>query len=157
MNEKLILIVLAMVLAFAFLVIAADARLKTVYYKIENENSEEPFRIAFISDLHACLYGGEDQSKLIEEVRAQNPDAVLFGGDIFDSRRMPEENSITVLKALGSEFDCYYISGNHEVRHGKLDYYKEIVASCGVKILDGNSEKITLPDGKTLSSQFLRY
>ena len=140
-----------MVLAFAFLVLATDSRLKTVCYKIENPDSEEPFRIAFISDLHACLYGGEDQSKLIGEVRAQKPDAVLFGGDIFDSRRMPDENSVTALKALGSEFDCYYISGNHEVRHGKLDYYKEIVASCGIKILDGKSEKITLSDGKTLS------
>ena len=143
-NKKLMLIVSAIILFFAFLVLATDSRLKTVHYKIENENIKEPFRIAFISDLHACLYGGKDQSGLIEAVRAQNPDAVLFGGDIFDSRKMPEENSITVLKTLGGEFDCYYASGNHEVRHGKLDYYKEIVASCNVTVLDGLHTKMAI-------------
>ncbi len=125
-------------------VLAFDCRLKTVSYEIENPKSEEPFRIVFISDLHSCSYGGKDMSKLIEEVRAQNPDVVLFGGDMFDSRRMPEDNSVTLMKTLGSEFPCYVAFGNHEVRHGKLDYYKEIVESCGITVLDGFNTKIAI-------------
>jgi predicted MPP superfamily phosphohydrolase len=83
-------------------------------------------------------------SELLEAVRAQNPDVVLFGGDMFDSRRMPDDNAVTLMKALGSEFLCYFVSGNHEVRHGKLDYYKEIAASCGVKVLDGTHTKMAV-------------
>ncbi len=144
MNKKFVLIVLTIVLSLSLSVAAIDSRLKTVHYKIENPKSETPLRIALITDLHSCTYGGTDQSDLIEAVRAQDPDMVLFGGDIFDSRRMPDENAVTALKALGSEFECCYVSGNHEVRHGKLDYYKEIVASCGIKVLDGFNTKIAI-------------
>lgn len=140
-NKKLFAAVLTIVLAVVFAVLAIDSRLKIVHYEIENPKSETPFRIALITDLHSCTYGGEDQGDLIEAVRAQNPDVVLFGGDIFDSRKMPDENAVTALKALGAEFECYFISGNHEGRHGKLDYYKEIVASCNIKILDGTHIK----------------
>lgn len=144
MNKKLIAIVLTIILTLGIAVFAIDSRLKTVHYTVENPKSETPLRIAFISDLHSCLYGGEDQSDLLEAVRAQNPDMVLLGGDIFDSRRMPDDGGVTALKALGSEYNCYYVSGNHEVRHGKLDYYKEIVASCGITVLDGFNTKIAI-------------
>ena len=143
-NKKIVFAVFIAVLILSIGFLGIDSSLKTVHYEIENPKSETPLRIAFISDLHACLYGGEDQSELIEEVRAQNPDMVLFGGDIFDSRRIPDDGAITLLKALGSEFACYYVSGNHEVRHGKLDYYKEIVDSCGIKILDGIHTKMAV-------------
>ena len=141
MNKKLVLIVLTILLAFGFLVLAADSRLKVVHYEIENPKSETPLRIALITDLHSCDYGGNSQSELMDALRAQNPDLVLLGGDIFDSRRMPDENAAFALKILGSEFDCYFVSGNHESRHGKLDYYKEIAASCGIRILDGTHTK----------------
>lgn len=144
MNKKFIAMVLIIVLALGIAVLAIDSRLKTVHYEIENPNSDEPLRIALITDLHSCTYGGESQSDLIEAVRAQKPDVVLFGGDIFDSHGMPDENAVTALKAIGSEFTGYYISGNHEVRHEKLDYYKEIVRSCGITVLDGQNTKMAV-------------
>ncbi|MBR3952714.1 MAG: metallophosphoesterase [Oscillospiraceae bacterium] len=144
MNKKLILMVLTIILALGIAVLAIDSRLKTVYYTVENEHESEKTRIALITDLHSCTYGGESQSDLLEAVRAENPDLVLFGGDIFDSRRMPDENAITVLKALGSEYECYFVSGNHEVRHEKLEEYKEIVRSCGVTVLDGQHTKMAI-------------
>ena len=143
-NKKLFLVVFCLVLIFLFVSAALDSRLKVVHYEIENPKSETPLRIALITDLHSCLYGGEDQSELLENLRAQNPDVVLMGGDIFDSRRMPDKNAEVFLKAAGKEFRCYYISGNHEVRHGKLDYYKEIVDSCGIKVLDGYNTKLAI-------------
>ncbi|MBQ5357357.1 MAG: metallophosphoesterase, partial [Oscillospiraceae bacterium] len=156
-NKKRAITVLIALALLAFLVLAFDCRLKVVSYEIENPKSEEPFRIVFISDLHSCSYGGKDMSKLIEKVRAQKPDAVLFGGDMFDSRRMPEDNSVTLMKTLGSEFPCYVAFGNHEVRHGKLDYYKEIAASCNVKVLDGTHTKTEVSALKILSGEFDCY
>ena len=144
MNKKLIFIVLAIIASLAFSVFAIDSRLKVTHYTVENEGSETPLRIAFITDLHSCSYGGSEMTDLIEKVGAQNPDVVLLGGDIFDSRRMPDDNAITALKALGAKYPCYFVSGNHEVRHEKLDYYKEIVASCGVTVLDGFNTKIAI-------------
>lgn len=130
--------VLMIVLSTALAVFAIDSRLKTVHYTVENEHAKTPFRIALITDLHSCTYGGEDRSDLMEAVRAQNPDAVLFGGDIFDDN-MPREAAATALKALGAEYDCYYISGNHEVRTGELEKIKDTVRSCGVTVLEGEA------------------
>lgn len=137
--------VLIIVASLTLSVFAIDSRMKTVYYTIENEHSDVSSRVVLITDLHSCSYGGDSMEDLLEAVRAQNPDAVLFGGDLFDSRRMPEDNSRTVLKALGKEFDCYYVSGNHEVRQQKLDYYKDVVRSYGVKVLEGNCVPDFLP------------
>ena len=69
---------------------------------------------------------------------------VLFGGDIFDSRGMPDENAMTVLKTLGREYKCYFVTGNHEFRHGKLEAYKEMVRSCGITVLDGTHTKMAI-------------
>ena len=143
-NKKILLIFLSAVLVLAFAVLAFSSKMETVYYEIESSKVENPFRIVFISDLHSCSYGENGVSEIVDEVRAQNPDLVLFGGDMFDSRRMPEDNAVALMKVLGGEFDCYYSTGNHEVRHGKLDYYKEIAASCGVKVLDGTHTKIAV-------------
>ena len=143
-NKKILLIFLSAVLIFVFALSVLSSKMKTVYYEIESSKVEKPFRIVFISDLHSCSYGENGVSEIVDEVRAQNPDVVLFGGDMFDSRRMPEDNAVALMKVLGSEFNCYYSTGNHEVRHGKLDYYKEIAASCGVKVLDGTHTKIAV-------------
>lgn len=138
MNKKLIKTVLIVGALFLVLAFAFDQRLKIVHYEIQNEKSDSKMRIAFVSDLHSCKYG-ENMSVLIENIRAQNPDMVLFGGDIFDNNKITDDNAIVALETLGEEFNCYYVSGNHEVRGGKLDYYKEIVENCNVKVLDGIS------------------
>lgn len=149
MNKKLFAIAFLLIIAIGTAVAGLDSRLKTVYYSVENKKSEEHLRIVFISDLHSCLYGGKTQETLVSEIKKQNPDLVLFGGDIFDSRRMPDEGAETLLKTLGAEFKCCYVSGNHEVRNGKLGYYKDIVRSCGIKVLDGIHTKmaVSMSDG----------
>ncbi len=134
MKKKTALIMIALALVITFLIYACDFRLKTVNYSVKSGKATQPFRIAFISDLHCCKYG-ENQSELIEAVRAQKPDFVFFGGDIFDDN-LPWQNSLTLLETLGSEFDCYFITGNHEARTGKADEIKEKVENCGITVLD---------------------
>lgn len=143
MKKKLVKIVLIAAALAVILLCAFDQRLKIVHYTVQNDKSDESFRIAFISDLHSCDYG-ENMSVLIESVRAQNPDMVLFGGDIFDNKNIPDDNAVTVLETLGNEFCCYYVSGNHEASGEKLDYYKEIVSSCNITVLDGTHSKIAV-------------
>ena len=134
MNKKLILVVLAIIIGLSITVLAIDSRLKTVFYKIENEHIDENIRIAFISDLHSCRYGGDDQSDLIEAVRAQNPDLVLIGGDAFDTKMKPEPTFVA-MEALAKEFPCYYSLGNHEQSRDDLEELLEKAESLGVVIL----------------------
>ena len=147
MNKKFIMIVLIIVSCIAFAVLAMDCRLKTVFYSDENPHGDTPVRIALITDLHSCTYGGSDQSDLIEAVRAQNPDAILFGGDIFDDNR-PWDAAVTALRALGAEYECYYVSGNHEVRTKRLDEIKRVVKECGITVLDsGDGNYVSMEIG----------
>lgn len=150
MNKKLILVVLAIIFSFAFLLFAIDSRLKTVFYEVENEHINEKVRIAFISDLHSCRYGGSEQSDLIEAVRAQKPNLVLIGGDVFDDRLKPEP-TFTALKALAKEYPCYFAIGNHDVGREdreelfkKLESFGVVILRNEVKNLEINGQKINL-------------
>lgn len=143
MKKKIIVAVVILLFIAAFFLIATDARLKTVHYTVENEKSEEAFRVALVTDLHSCYYGENESNVLIEEIHAQNPDAVLFGGDIFDDDR-DWENAKAVLRILGAEYSCYYITGNHEIRTGKADEIKEFVRSCEITVLEGTNSKLAV-------------
>ncbi len=150
MNKKLILIVLVMVLSVTFTLFAIDSRLKVVNYTLESDEISSPVRIAFISDLHSCKYGGSSQSDLIEAVRAQNPDIVLFGGDAFDCDLDPEATFVA-MREIAAEYPCYYAIGNHEAGREDKDELLKEVCEIGVMlleeenvILDINGEKVIL-------------
>ena len=105
--------------------ITCDSRLKTVTYTVESDKLSEPVRIALLTDLHSCRYG-ENQKNLINAVKAQNPDIVLLGGDIFDDK-VPHKNAELTVKQLAEQYPCYYVTGNHEARvniEDEIDYVK---------------------------------
>ena len=140
MNKKFISAVLAIVILLSAAVLMLDLRLKTVYYSVENSKNSATARIVFISDLHCCSYG-EDQEKIIEAVRAQNPDTVLFGGDMFDHKLDPEP-TLTVMKALSSEYRCYYAMGNHENGRNDKNSLLKTVEELGITVLSGDFAEI---------------
>ncbi len=72
----------------------------------------------------------------------QQPDVVLFGGDIADDK-LPYENAVTVLKSSAEKYPCYYVSGNHEYWSGKIDTLKQMIAGYGINILEGQNETIS--------------
>lgn len=142
MNKKLLLASALLILSITFAFFAMDSRLSVVHYSVGNQKGGEPFRIALITDLHCCSYG-EEQSTLLEAVRAENPDMVLFGGDIFDHRR-EWSPSLKVLETLGTEYDCYFVMGNHEFGTKKAGEIEEIVRGCGITLLDGMNSKFAV-------------
>ena len=50
---------------------------------------EEPFSIVFLSDLHNKSYG-KGNERLLQEIRNQDPEAVLIGGDLLTSADPPQ-------------------------------------------------------------------
>ncbi len=87
-------------------------------------------KIAVISDAHLLQTYTEvfdpiqDFLNVMKEIKEQNPDAILFSGDIFDKRKTrtapvlhPEgEQTLTDIRRVLSEVDfpVYAIRGNHE-------------------------------------------
>lgn len=145
---------LLIICSLALAVFAIDSRLKVVNYTVESEEISSPVRIAFISDLHSCNYGGEGQPDLVNAVREQNPDIVLFGGDAFDDRLDPEETFVA-MRALSAEYPCYYAIGNHECARADRKELFAKVQEIGITILEEdnltleiNGEKIVITGQK---------
>ena len=148
-NKKRILWVSGVCLALAVLVLLiCDLRLKTVYYTVESDKLSTPIRIVLLTDLHSCRYG-ENQKKLVEAVQKQNPDIVLLGGDIFDDK-MPYDNAELTVRQLAEQYPCYYVTGNHEYWGYDVGTILDIVKDCGVNILAGECDTITI-NGQMLS------
>lgn len=144
-NKKKIFLIIGILL---ILILISDMRLKTVVYTVETEKVSQPIRLALITDMHSCKYG-KDQSTLIQAVEEQNPDIVLFGGDIFHDTGSYENAELT-LKYLSERYPCYYVTGNHEYWSEDIDHILEIVQSYGVTVLDGTCETIQI-HGETIN------
>ncbi len=94
-------------------------------------------RIAAVSDIHlGTLISNNRLNNLVEKINSQNPDIVLFAGDIFD-----EDIASVINNGLGKSFEqikapfgIYAILGNHEY-FGGIDNKINYLTSHGVKVL----------------------
>lgn len=132
---------LAITAAIVLIAIACNPLLKTVDYSVD-AGEGEAVKIAFLSDFHGSLYGN-GQREIINEIKNAETDIVVFGGDLFDEKHS-DENSWTIVDALAGEYTCFYAIGNHEIKTGKADYYKEEMARRGVTVLSGDSKTIEI-------------
>ena len=77
---------------------------------------EESFWIVFLSDLHNKSYG-KGNERLLQEIRNQDPEAVLIGGDLLTSADPPQmEAALELMKELTRWYPIYAVNGNHEQR-----------------------------------------
>lgn len=122
--------------------VALRENLAVKHYEITSDKIISPTKLAVITDLHSTLYG-KKQEKLISAVRKEQPDAVLFVGDIVDDR-MPEYGAKRLFAGLCKEFPCYYVTGNHEFRSGEIGVIKKMIRSYGIAVLEGDAAALTV-------------
>lgn len=116
---------------------ALDTSISVPKYEIITDKVENPVRIVLLTDFHSSSYG-ENQQVLINAIKAQNPDVLLFAGDIAEDVRS-HKHTEELLSAVSKDFPCFYVTGNHEEWSGEADKIKELVRSCGVTVLEGES------------------
>lgn len=124
------------------MVFALNENLTVSYYEIKSNKVRDKVRIAFVADLHSCHYG-KRQMELLDCIDAQQPDIILFGGDIVDDK-LPYANAVIVLKSLAEKYPCYYVSGNHEYWSGKIEDIKQMILGYGITILEGQNEVVSI-------------
>lgn len=120
-----------------FCAIACSQKLEISYYTVTSEKVTGAVRLAVLTDLHSTFYG-ENQEELIRALDDCSPDAVLLVGDIADDK-VPHEGTEVLLSAIGDVYPCFYVSGNHEYWSGEETQIKEMIASCKVTVLEGES------------------
>ena len=78
------------------------------------------FRIVQLSDLHGSRFG-EGNARLIEKVRAEEPELIALTGDFLDEgkteRELPELEAL--VRELAAIAPVYFVSGNHDWASGE--------------------------------------
>ncbi len=144
-KTKTKLIVLSVLVLLNIVMIAFGNRLQTERYILSSDKLTEPVRIVFISDLHNCTYGGDDQSGIWSEIQAEQPDIVLFGGDVIDFQG-GTEHALQLMEMTKEAYPCAYASGNHEEMRKDTEAFYEEVKALGIPVLHGEYLDITVND-----------
>lgn len=106
-------------------------------------------RIAFVSDVHAGSFLNEDDlTAIFARVAAAEPDLVLFGGDLINTRERELLLYRKPLALLRPRYGMYAVPGNHDHFWGQdiglwtaflQDHGVRVLANHGVRIQHGGS------------------
>lgn len=119
----LVILVFALFLIY---VIRANHHIQVTVRKYVNGKLPEAFagfRIVQLSDIHADL-PGKKAERIMQAVRQSQPDIVVITGDVVDHvHNKPRQfaRAQKLLQDLGREFQCYYVTGNHEYMHPECE------------------------------------
>lgn len=136
MLKKLLKLIIFIVVVYIFLYVNNNWLVTTEYVHESDKipASFDGFKITQVTDLHDASFG-ENQSRLVEKVRATNPDAIFITGDLVDSRRYDLENSLQAVRQFVEIADVYYVIGNHEVALNLTDEIYAALIEIGVHVL----------------------
>ena len=111
-------------------------RLTTSTYDVDLGLSDD-VKIVQVSDLHNQFFG-INQSVLLKNIEACDPDIIVVTGDIVDSTHTSYSIAMDFVEGAVKIAPVYYVTGNHENRlHGdKLDKFYDDMRASGVIFLD---------------------
>ena len=87
---------------------------RETFYNVGSIKADSPLRVIHLSDLHGISYG-ENNSKLVERVKALEPDIIICTGDMVDSIPEDDDYAVALARELYKIAPSYYIYGNNEV------------------------------------------
>ena len=116
------------------------------YHNIYSSKLKHEYKIVFFSDLH---YGSsqsvETVDNALDEIKKQNPDFILLGGDITDENTKKDEMEYLYHKIGSLNIPVYFIYGNHDRQDKVIQIYGErkyseaelenAITSNGIRIL----------------------
>lgn len=141
-KKKYIILAAVSILLIAIVIAAFWQGLVVRHYTERSDKIAVPIRMAVLADLHSTIYG-ESQEDLIGAIREHKPDVIFLVGDIADDN-VPHDGTKQLLEMIGEEYPCYCVSGNHEYWSDEISTIKEMIRSCRVIILEGNTEIIEI-------------
>lgn len=135
-----VVVIATIAIVFISLLLWQNLTIKTSVYKLSKENLPEEFKgfkIAQISDLHNAEFG-KDNSKLLDILKQNRPDIIVFTGDLVDSNHTNINISLSFAKEAVKIAPCYYVPGNHEAWLDKAKYNNLVsqLINSGVVVLD---------------------
>lgn len=123
------------------------------YAMNEEQMGKEPVTIVQISDLHMKDdFTHENLDKVVTIINEQNPDIVVFTGDLYDNyaKYHDDENIITKLKKIQAKYEKIAIWGNRDYGGGAVRQYETIMERAGFTLLKNEKVTVTLDNKKKI-------
>ncbi len=95
----------------------------------------KPIKLICLADLHGKQFG-KNSRRLITQVRALNPDMIVFPGDTLSADCHSLAPTVKTLRTLQSIAPCFLIAGNHEHRSGRWPEIADRFRGAGVTVLE---------------------
>ena len=121
--------------------------LKVYEIPIYNKNLNSDYnglKIAHFSDIHYGRTINEEELKnVIKELNLLNPDIVIFTGDLFDSKKLAQDNQELVtkyLKKIKAKMAKFAIIGDYDNKY--LTIYNNILEDSDFILLNNSSQLI---------------
>lgn len=123
-------------------------------YEVSFENLPKEFDgivILHISDLHSKKFG-RDNAQLYSKIKEINPDYIMLTGDMVNASDTNFDVFYDLAQEIGSEYETYFIVGNHELALSNKDYNAIVktITDFGIKILDNETTTLT-KNGQTIN------
>ena len=119
---------------------------RITFYQETSGKVSGNIRIAVISDIHNREYG-ENNRTLISDIRALDPDLILFPGDMVILDEEDYQPMLNLVSELSGIAPCYGVLGNHE---SERIYYRddrelpEKFKNAGLTLLRNATEEIRI-------------
>ncbi|MGM7637322.1 metallophosphoesterase [Bacillus sp. Hm123] len=111
----------------------------------KKQGNRESLRIAMASDMHfGTLSGTAHLKRLVQKVKAIEPDLILLPGDIIDDdlEAFTRKKMSTIMSELQAPLGVYGVLGNHEYYGGQVAEFIEEMKKININIL--LDEKLTI-------------
>ena len=149
---RFLIFLLIIIIPPTIILFDSNTRLVTTEYVLEFSNLPQGFegyRIALLADNHGAEHG-EGNARLVEAVRASNPDIIVLVGDLVDRYQpgLPVERQLEITRELIAGLapiaPMYFVTGNHEwdLGPGYLQELITILTDGGVIMLRNRFERI---------------
>ena len=119
------------------------------------EEPTQALKVVQFTDTHVGeFYSIDNLRKAVEKIQFENPDLIVFTGDLFDNASQYENHSevFEVLSKLEAPLGCYAVYGNRDYGGGAVRFYESEMEAAGFSVLV--DEKVSFEVGDETVSLF---
>lgn len=141
------ILLLLCLIAAGISAIVCSKTIKVTSYDVSLEGIEHPVKIVAVADLHGKIYGNQNDI-LYENIRSQEPDAIVLLGDLFPSKFVESDLDyvLDLTRDLQEMAQVYFAMGNHETSYTRKygESWISEVAAAGALVLDEDWENVEI-------------
>lgn len=152
MIKRLLLGVLLLLLFIPIYAFKIEPNLVVVHrLQLGDSSKPEELKVLQLSDIQVSeSYATKRLDKVIRKVNKEEPDIIVFTGDLFDNytQYSHESEIIQNLKEMKATIGKYAVWGNHDYGGGAARIYQQVMNAADFDVLKNVGETISLANGK---------